>query len=146
MSCGALRRAALCLSFLLTGSCQDVRDLSALGAALNREYPDSEISVSLTDGLLLTVTVADSGFVHASCEGQAAVATRIASVVRGNYGGLGSLETISIAFAPRRSRDGRTAGPTGLPFRFAGTVLSAGLTQADSARAVESCRAWRELQ
>jgi len=64
------------------------------------EYPDSEISVSLTDGLL----------------------------------------------APRRSRVQTTAGPAGLPFRFAVTVLNAGLTQADSTLAVESCKAWRELQ
>lgn len=75
----SLRSSAICLSFLLAGSCQDVRDLSALGAALKREYPDS-------------------------------------------------------APADR------------LPFRLARTVVSAGLTQADSIRAVESCKAWRELQ
>jgi hypothetical protein len=135
----------MCLSFLLTGSCQDVRDLSALGASLKQEYPDSEVSVSLTDGLILTVTVADSAFFHGSCEGQAAVATRVASVVRESYGGFPSLTTVSIAFAPSRSRT-RTTAAAGLPFRFEPSVLSAGLSQADSTRAVESCKAWRELQ
>ena len=72
--------------------------------------------------------------------------TRIASLVPRNYGGFNALTTISIAFAPGRSQAQTTAGAAGWPFRFARDALSAGLTQADSTRAVESCRAWRELQ
>jgi hypothetical protein len=142
----SLRSSALCLSFLLTVSCRDVKDLLALGAALKHQYPDSQVSVSLTDGLILTVTVADSGFAVASCEGQAAVAMRIASFVRGNYAGFDGLRTISIAFASSRSQVRTTASAAGLPFRFGRTLLGAGLTQADSTRAVESCKAWRELR
>jgi hypothetical protein len=138
--------SALCFAFLLTMSCRDVRDLFALGAALNRQYPDSRVSVSLTDGLILTVTVSDSAFAAASCERQTAVATRIATFVHGNSGGFDSLGTIGIAFAPPRSGGGTTAGAGGLPFRFAWTQLSTGLTPTDSTRAVESCKTWRELQ
>ena len=127
-------------------SCRDVRDLYTLGTALNKQYPDSRVSVSLTDRLILTITVADSGFAVASCERQAAVATQIATFVRGRYGGFDSLQVISIAFTPLGSQAGMTARPAGLPFRFAPTLVSAGLTPADSTRAVESCKAWRELQ
>ena len=141
-----LRSSALWLSFLLTLSCQDVRGLFELGAALKHEYPDSQVSVSLTDGLILTVTVADSSFAVPSCERQAAVATQIATFVRRNYRGFDALQTISVAFASRRPQVRTTASAAGLPFRFARTLLSAGLTRADSTRAVESCKAWRELQ
>ena len=142
----SLCHAALCLSFLLTVSCRDLRDLYKLGAALNQQYPDSRVSVSLTDGLILTVTVADSTFAVTSCEGQAAVATRIATLVRGNYGGFDSLQTISVAFASSRASGRATAGAAGSHFRFAPNVLRRGLTPADSTRAIESCKAWRELQ
>jgi len=141
-----LHSSALCLSFLLTVSCQDVRGLFELGAALKHQYPDSQVSVSLTDGLILTVTVADSGFAVASCESQAAVATQIATFVRGHYGGFEALQTISVAVASGRSQVGTTTGAAGLPFRFGRTLLSAGLTPADSTRVVESCKAWRQLQ
>jgi hypothetical protein len=142
----SLRHAALCLSFLVTVSCRDLRDLYELGAALQQQYPDSRVSVSLTDGLILTVTVADSAFAVAPCESQAAVATRIASLVRENYGGVASLQTLSVAFAASRSRGRATAGPAGSHFRFAPDRLSRGLTPVDSTRAIESCKAWRELQ
>ena len=141
-----LRNAALCLSFLLIAGCRDVRDLYELGAVLNQRYPDSQVSVSLTDGLILTVTVADSAFAVASCESQAAVAMRIASQVRDTYGGFDSLQTISVAFATTRSRGRATASAPGSHFRFAGNLLSRGLTPVDSTRAIESCKAWRELQ
>lgn len=141
-----LRTSALCLWCLLTVSCRDVRDLYTLGAALKQEYPHYQASVSVTDGLILTVTVADRALAVASCESQAAAAMRIAGFVRGNYGGFESLQTVSIAFASRRSQDRTTASAAALPFRFARTLLSAGLTPADSTRAVESCKAWRELQ
>jgi hypothetical protein len=141
-----LRSSVLCLSFLLTSSCREASDLFALGGALKHEYPDSQLSVSLTDGLILTVTVADSALAVGSCESQAAMATRIASFVRGNYGGFNSLQTVSIAFTSRPRQGRTTTGAAGLPFRFARTLLNAGVTRADSTRAVESCKAWRELQ
>ena len=50
----SLRRSALCLSFLLTASCRDAQDLFMLAGALKHEYPDYRVSVSLTDGLILT--------------------------------------------------------------------------------------------
>ena len=142
----SLRHAALCLLLLVTASCRDLRDLSELGAALQQQYPDARVSVSLTDGLILTVTVADSAFAAASCEGQAAVATRIASLVRSNYGGFDSLQTLSVAFASSRSRGRATTGSAGSHFRFAPDRLSRGLTPIDSTRGVEFCKAWRELQ
>ena len=138
--------AALCLSFLPTASCRDAQDLYTLAGALKHEYPDYRVSVSLTDGLILTLTVADSALAVASCESQATVAMRIARFAGANYGGFNSLQTVSIAFASERSRDRTTARAAGLPFRFASTLVSAGITQADSTRAVESCKAWRELQ
>jgi hypothetical protein len=138
--------SAFCLSFLLTVGCRDVRDLVALGTALNHQYPDSHVSVSLTDGLILTLTVADSSSAAGSCESQAATAMQMASFVRGNYGGFASLQTISIAFAPGPSGTRGTAGAAGLPFRFARTQVGAGLTSADSTGAVRSCKAWRDLQ
>jgi len=137
--------SALCLAFLLTMGCRDVQDLASLGAALNEQYPNSPVSVSLTDGLILTVTVADSALAVASCESQAAVAMRIAESVRDNYGGFRSIDIISIAFAPRVGVRA-TVTATALPTRFARTLVSGGLTGADSVKAVESCKAWRELQ
>jgi len=102
--------------------------------------------LSALNGLILTVTLADSAYAVASCEGQASVAMRIASIVSDNYGGFESLRTISIAFASQRSRVRTTASSAGLQFRFAPTLVGAGLTPADRTRAVESCKAWRELQ
>lgn len=119
---------------MLSLSCQDMRDLYSITAALKDQYPDSKVSVSLTDGSILTVTVGDSAYAAASCEGQAAVSMRIASSVPGKYSGFKSLQVVSIVFG------------SALPIRFAPTQLSAGLTPADSTRAVESCKAWRELQ
>ena len=146
MSFMSLRTSAFWLSFLLASSCRDVQDLFTLAGALKHEYPDYQVSVGLTDGLVLTVTVADSALAVASCENQATVAMRIARFAGANYGGFNSLQTVSIAFASQRSRDRTTARAAGLPFRFASTLVSAGITQADSTRAVESCKAWRELQ
>src|ERR1043166_9983003 len=84
----SLRRSALCLSFLLTASCRDAQDLFMLAGALKHEYPDYRVSVSLTDGLILTVAVADSALAVASCENQATVAMRIARFAGAHYGGV----------------------------------------------------------
>ena len=142
----AVRRSVLCFLLLLPASCGDARDLLSLGVALNREYPDTHVGVSLTSGLILTVTLGDSPLLLAPCDSQVALAMRVANFVRDHYSAFDSLSVINIAFTARRSRDPMPKRATRLPFRFARTAVSAGLGAPDSTRAVDTCQALEELQ
>jgi hypothetical protein len=53
-----------------------------LATALNDEFAGTRISVSLTDQIILTVTVADSALVTASCQPQVGIAMRIGRFLR----------------------------------------------------------------
>jgi hypothetical protein len=44
----------------LSVSCGDAPGLLSLAAALHRAYPDTQVGVTPTDGLILTVTMTDS--------------------------------------------------------------------------------------
>ena len=138
-------RAPLSCLLLLSISCSDARQLISLSRDFNREYPDTRVGVSLTDRIILTVTLGDSPLVLAPCERQAGLAVRVAGFLRDHYEGLDSLSTVSIAFTTRKP-EGIPPKQVRLPFRFAPAAIRAGLTAADSARAVAACRAWEELQ
>jgi hypothetical protein len=140
-------RLALMLLVLLGAGCRDARDLFSLGAALDREYPDTHVSVRLTDGLLLTVTMANPLLARAPCDSQATLAMHVATFVRDHYAGFDSLQTISVAFEAHRSSASAPPGPrTPLPYRFGRAAVAAGLGTADSTSAVASCKTWKELQ
>lgn len=142
----APRRFALCVLLLLPAACRDAQDLLFLGFALNREYADTHVGVSLTDGLILNVTMAGSPLLRAPCDSQAALAMHVAAFVRDHYDGFDSLQIISIAFTPQRSPEPMASSAPQLPFRFPRAAISSGLRASDSARAVESCKVWAELQ
>jgi hypothetical protein len=130
----------LLMFLLLAAGCADLRHLISLRSGLSRECHEAGIGVSLTDGLILTVTLVNGPLAEAPCESQAALALRVAGYVRDHYPDFDSLQTVSIAFQQRRSFGPVATTSTHLPFRFARTALQAGLAAADSARAVALCR------
>ena len=141
-----LRYPALSAVVLLTTGCRDARNLLSLGLALNREYADTHVGVTLTDGLILTVTMADSPLLRAPCDSQAVLAMQVATFVRAQYAGFQSLQAVHVAFAPGRSAEPLSGKAAHLPYRFAQTAIRAGLGASDSAQAVDACEAWEELQ
>lgn len=124
---------------LLAAGCGDMYDLISLRNGLRREFQETAVGVSLTDGLILTVTLVSNPLAQASCDSQAAHALRVARYVRDNYHNFDSLHTVSIAFARGRSPGLVKATSTQLPFRFARAALQTGQLEADSAGAVELC-------
>ncbi len=138
--------AVLCLVVMLTTACRDVRSLLSLDRALNREYVGTHVGVSLADGLILTVTMADSPLLRAPCDSQAVLAMQVATFVRAQYSGFHSLQAVHVAFTPSRSAEPLTGKAAHLPFRFAQTAIRVGLGASDSASAVDACKAWEELQ
>jgi hypothetical protein len=118
--------------------------MQSLNDALNRASPVTPIGVSLTDGVLLNVTVADTGLMWAPCDQQVAMAIRVAHLVRDHYPELASLQVLSVTFAAGKP-DTLAPRPARLPVRFPPAAVRAGLTAADSVQAVNSCRAFEEL-
>ncbi|HMA41116.1 MAG TPA: hypothetical protein VKP10_13670, partial [Gemmatimonadales bacterium] len=102
------------------------------------------MGVSLTDGIILTVTVADSVLVAASCQEQVAVALRVGRFLREYDTDLAALQVVNVAFAPGR-KDAAAPARARLPIRFSPAKIRAGLSASDSAEAVGSCRAFEDL-
>ena len=132
------------LLVLLCVACRDVGHLYRLTTALNREFAGTRMGVSLTDGIILTVTVADSVLVTASCQTQVGVAMRIGRFLRQHDSDLASLQVVNVAFAPGRKGAAAPARPR-LPIRFSPARISAGLSASDSVAAVGSCTAYEDL-
>lgn len=130
--------AAALLALLVSGGCSDVRDLTVLQYGLSQEY-GMAAGVGLTNGLILTVTLADSALVEASCERQAGAALEAARYVR-RYEHFDSLQSVSVSIVRPRPSGRGTEPPTHLPFRFPRTALQTGRLAADSANAVAMCR------
>ncbi|HEU5217241.1 MAG TPA: hypothetical protein VFU23_01180 [Gemmatimonadales bacterium] len=130
---------------LVSAACGDTRHLISLSGDLNREYRDTRVGVGLTDGLILTVTLADSPLALASCDRQAGLAVRVAAFVHDHYAGFDSLQVINVAFTTRAARDSAAGSLPRLPFRFAPAAIRAGGGTSDSAHAADTCRAWDEL-
>lgn len=124
---------------LLASGCADAFSLMSLRRALGKEFPNDTIGVSLTDGLVLTVTFVQDSSANAPCDRLTAFALRVAAQVRRNYAGFQSLQTISIAFAHRESGGSTRTTSSHLPFRFSRTALETGLLAADSASAQTLC-------
>jgi hypothetical protein len=116
-----------------------------LVTALNDEFAGTRIGVSLTDQIILTVTVADSVLVTASCQTQVGFAQRIGRFLREYDTDLGSLQVVNVAFAPGRRDASTPAHHAHLPIRFSPARIQAGLTASDSADAVGSCKAYEDL-
>lgn len=143
-ACGRGLHLTIALVALTQAACRDVSRLSDLGRALNDEYAPTHLGVSLTDQILLTVTVGDSALARASCEAQVAFAMRIGRFLRERYPGLDALQVVNVAFAAGFSREAAQARAH-LPIRFRPAAVQAGLQVQDSTEAVSSCRAVEEL-
>lgn len=130
-------RVALSAALLLAAGCTDVRDLAVLQHELSREFGRAA-GVGLTDGLILTVTLADSALADASCERQAGAALEAARFAR-RYAQFDSLLVVSVSIVRPRPSGRGTEPATHLPFRFPRTALQTGRLAADSANGVAMC-------
>ena len=137
------RRAALLV--LLSAACHEAGHVYRLVTGLNQEFAGTTIGVSLTDQIILTVTVADSGLVTASCQRQVGVAMRIGRFLREYDTDLASLQVVNVAFAPGRKNATAPARNAHLPIRFSPARIRAGLRASDSTDAVGSCKAYEDL-
>jgi hypothetical protein len=106
---------------------------------LTEEFHTSDIGVSLTDGLILTVTFINAPVAREPCLNQAALAMRVAGYVRNHYRGFDSLHVVSVAFEQRGPLGRRDTRGARLPFRFGRAALETGLTAADTAGTVALC-------
>lgn len=131
------------LGFVQFG-CKDLSQLRALGRGLNEDLAPARISVALTDQIILTVTVADSGLAEGPCDARVGFALRVGRSLRDYYVALDSLQVVHVAFAHSFDREGMPARPQ-LPVRFGPAVLKAASQAADSLKMVSSCQAYEEL-
>jgi len=134
------------LLVVLCAACRDASHVYKLATELRREFTPIRVGVMLTDGVILTVTVADSALVLGSCETQAGVAMRVGRFLRDHDARVDSLLAINIAFAPG-TKD--AALPplrhAHLPIRFTPARVAVGLAASDSTSVVSSCKAFEEL-
>ena len=137
--CMRPRPGTLLVVLLLAAGCADALSLMTLRRSLTREFHEEDIGVSLTDGLVLTVTFVHGAAGDAPCDSLAAFALRVAASVRRNYQGFDSLQTVSVALEQRGSDDSVRTAPSRLPFRFSRSALQTGLVSADSASAIALC-------
>ena len=126
-------------------TCREVGHVYRLTTALNHEFVGTRMGVSLTDGIILTVTVADSVLVTASCQTQVGVAMRVGRFLQQHDRDVTSLQVVNVAFAPGRKDASAPARNAHLPIRFSPAKIRAGLSASDSADAVGSCKAYEEL-
>jgi len=124
---------------LLAAGCADAYNLMSLRSALVKEFPSDTIGVSLTDGLVLTVTFVKDASEKAPCDSLTAFALRAATAVRRNYPGFESLNMVSIAFSHRESGGSTRTTSSHLPFRFSRAALESGRLADDSASAQALC-------
>jgi hypothetical protein len=133
------------LLVVLCVTCRDASHVYRLGTALNREFAESHIGVSLTDRVILTVTVADSVLSIASCQTQVAVAMRIGRFLRQQDPELESLQVVNVAFVTGRKDAPIPVRSAHLPIRFSPARIVAGLGVSDSTDAVNSCTTYEGL-
>lgn len=139
------RRAAviILLGFVQLG-CKDLSQLRALGRGLNEDLAPARLGVALTNQIILTVTVADSGLAEGPCDARVGFALRVGRSLRTHYAALDSLQVVHVAFATSFGREGLPARAQ-LPVRFGPAVLRAASQAPDSAQMVGSCQAYEEL-
>jgi hypothetical protein len=131
---------------VLCAACSDTRHVYQLATELRREFTPIKVGVMLTDGVILTVTVADSALVVSSCETQVGVAMRVGRFLRDHDSRVDSLLAVNVAFAPGTKDAPLPARPHAhLPIRFNPARVAAGLAASDSTSAVSSCKAFEEL-
>jgi hypothetical protein len=137
--------ALLGLVVVLCADCGEARRVYRLATALKQEFAPIKVGVMLTDGVILTVTVADSVLVVGSCETQIGGAMRVGRFLRDHDARVDSLLAVNVAFAP--GSKGATIPPRNarLPIRFNPARVAAGLAPSDSTSAVSSCKAFEEL-
>ena len=143
---GARRTLRLAgLFVLLCLECHDASRVYRLATALHHEFTETRMGVSLTDGIILTVTVADSVLVTASCQTQVGIAMRIGRFLRQHDTDLASLQVVNVAFSPGRKDASVPASNAHLPIRFSPARIRAGLIASDSTDAVGACKAYEDL-
>lgn len=133
------------LLVVLCATCRDAGHVYRLATALNREFAETRIGVSLTDGVILTVTVADSVLSIAPCQTQVGVAMRVGRFLRQQDPDLESLQVVNVAFVTGRKDAQIPVHSAHLPIRFSPAKIVAGLGVSDSADAVNSCKTYEDL-
>lgn len=133
------------LLVLLCVACHEASHVYRLVTGLNEQFAGTRIGVSLTDQIILTVTVADSVLVTVSCQTQVGFALRIGRFLREYDTDLASLQVVNVAFAPGRKGASVPARNSHLPIRFSPARIQAGLSASDSTDAVGSCKAYEDL-
>ena len=133
------------LLVLMCLACRDAGHVYRLATGLNDAFAGTKMGASLTDGIILTVTVADSVLVTASCQTQVGVAMRIGRFLREYDTDLASLQVVNVAFAPGRKDATAPARNAHLPIRFSPARIRAGLSASDSTDVVGSCKAYEDL-
>jgi hypothetical protein len=91
------------------------------------------------------VTANDSALALASCETQVGFAMRVGRFLPRHYPGLDSLQVVSVAFTRDEEQGLVPLKNAHLPIRWRPSAVRAGLQAQDSVKAVESCRAFEEL-
>lgn len=137
--------ALLGLVVVLCADCGEARHVYKLATALKQEFAPVEVGVMLTDGVILTVTVADSVLVVGSCETQVGGAMRVGRFLRDHDARIDSLLAVNVAFAPGSKGPAIAPRNARLPIRFNPARVAAGLAPSDSTSAVSSCKAFEEL-
>ncbi len=136
----------LLLLLALSGiACRDVSNLRTLATTLDREFDETEVRVSLTDQIILTVTVNDSLLALASCETQVGVAMRVGRLLPEHYPALNGLQVVNVSFTRPAEMGDVPLRHAHLPIRFSPKAIGSGLQPQDSSAAVASCRAFEEL-
>ena len=130
---------------VLSVTCREASQVVRLATALNREFAGTRIGVSLTDGLILTVTIADSVLAGASCQKQVAVAMRVGRFLRDHDAGLDALQVVNVAFTSGREGARVPGRAAPLPIRFSAARVGVGVGASDSTTAVSSCAAYEDL-
>lgn len=133
------------LLVVLCATCRDAGHVYRLATALNHEFGETHIGVSLTDGVILTVTVADSVLSIASCQTQVAVAMRVGRFLRQQASDLESLQVVNVAFVTGRRDAQAPVRAAHLPIRLSPARIVAGLGVSDSTDAVSSCKTYEDL-
>jgi hypothetical protein len=129
---------------LFAAGCADAASLASLRRALTEEFHENDIGVSLSNGLVVEVTFVREGTAHAPCDTLTALALRIATSVRRNYGGFDTLQMVSVSIAQRWPDDPSRPRSAHLPFRFSRLSLQTGRVAADSLSAIAMCELDRD--
>jgi hypothetical protein len=106
------------LLVLAVFGCSRLKDIFALRSGIVKEFGTENVTVTITNGEIMTVAFVNSPFTDQSREEQGDVARRVADYVREHYADFDSLDVVYVTFGTRRSAGCASYSETGEPFRF----------------------------